>query len=389
MLGGYRRPCRRRDLCPMRIAETGRRDSAGPAGAGCAGPTFKSLLDTLDGLLLTGSQSNVAPARYGVASQRSWRDARSGARRAEFRADPCGRRRRRAAAGDLPRLPGDECRFRRQPAPEAARAARPHRSPRPFRAAGRCPIRYGASGRSACGGRSARACSAPITAMVNSVHWQGVDRLADGLAVEAVAPDGTIEAVRVADAGGFTLAVQWHPEHRPAENPVSRAIFAAFRCGGYETCRRAHRVKSDNGRSGNRKSWCSCWPSCRALGPRSARRAALTMLKKRDTIMAAAWPRRSRRRRGRCAIAASAATSTPTIHARSAAIRIAIPHMICVVEEVADLWALERSGAFRGRYHVLGGTLVAVPGRRAAGSVDRRAGCPRPRCGDASRSSWR
>jgi putative glutamine amidotransferase len=66
-------------------------------------------------------------------------------------------------------------------------------------------------------------------AMVNSVHWQGVDRLADGLAVEAVAPDGTIEAVRVAEAAGFTLGVQWHPEHRPTENPVSRAIFAAFR----------------------------------------------------------------------------------------------------------------------------------------------------------------
>jgi putative glutamine amidotransferase len=65
--------------------------------------------------------------------------------------------------------------------------------------------------------------------MVNSVHWQGVDRLGDGLAVEAVAPDGTIEAVRVSAARQFMLAVQWHPEHRPAENPVSRAIFAAFR----------------------------------------------------------------------------------------------------------------------------------------------------------------
>jgi putative glutamine amidotransferase len=66
-------------------------------------------------------------------------------------------------------------------------------------------------------------------AMVNSVHWQGVDRLGDGLTVEAVAPDGTIEAVRVTAAAEFALAVQWHPEHRPADNPVSRAIFAAFR----------------------------------------------------------------------------------------------------------------------------------------------------------------
>ena len=66
-------------------------------------------------------------------------------------------------------------------------------------------------------------------AMVNSVHWQGVDRLGAGLTVDAVAPDGTIEAVRVTDATAFALAVQWHPEHRPDENPVSRAIFAAFR----------------------------------------------------------------------------------------------------------------------------------------------------------------
>src|SRR3546814_8404250 len=37
--------------------------------------------------------------------------------------------------------------------------------------------------------------------------------------------------------------------------------------------------------------------------------------------------------------------------------------LLCVVEDVADLWALERSGAFRGRYHVLGGTLSAIDGR--------------------------
>lgn len=66
------------------------------------------------------------------------------------------------------------------------------------------------------------------TAMVNSVHWQGVDRLGKGLAVEALADDGTVEALRVENAPGFTLAVQWHPEHRHAENPVSRAIFGAF-----------------------------------------------------------------------------------------------------------------------------------------------------------------
>lgn len=67
---------------------------------------------------------------------------------------------------------------------------------------------------------------------VNSLHWQGIDRPGDGLAVEAVAPDGQIEAVRVAGVhgvdGGFALAVQWHPEWRFADDPPSLALFRAF-----------------------------------------------------------------------------------------------------------------------------------------------------------------
>jgi putative glutamine amidotransferase len=65
-------------------------------------------------------------------------------------------------------------------------------------------------------------------ATVNSVHSQGVDRLAAGLKVEAVADDGLIEAFTVAEAPGFTLAVQWHPEWKVLENQVSLAIFRAF-----------------------------------------------------------------------------------------------------------------------------------------------------------------
>jgi putative glutamine amidotransferase len=76
--------------------------------------------------------------------------------------------------------------------------------------------------------------------MVNSVHWQGVDRLGVGLEVEAVARDGTIEAVRVAGARAFALGVQWHPEHRPTENLVSQAIFAEFA----DAIRRRHRHRT-------------------------------------------------------------------------------------------------------------------------------------------------
>ncbi len=64
--------------------------------------------------------------------------------------------------------------------------------------------------------------------LVNSVHGQGVAKLAPGLRVEALAPDGLVEAATVRDARGFALGVQWHPEWRAAENELSRVIFQAF-----------------------------------------------------------------------------------------------------------------------------------------------------------------
>lgn len=64
--------------------------------------------------------------------------------------------------------------------------------------------------------------------MVNSLHSQGVDKLGEGLEVEALADDGLIEGFTVKDAPGFTLALQWHPEWKVLENPVSSAIFRAF-----------------------------------------------------------------------------------------------------------------------------------------------------------------
>ena len=63
---------------------------------------------------------------------------------------------------------------------------------------------------------------------VNSVHGQGVNRLASGLRVEAVAPDGLVEAFSVDAAPAFNLCVQWHPEWQAANNPVSMRLFRAF-----------------------------------------------------------------------------------------------------------------------------------------------------------------
>jgi len=63
---------------------------------------------------------------------------------------------------------------------------------------------------------------------VNSLHGQGVRALARGLRVEAVAPDGVIEAFSVPGTPGFNLCLQWHPEWQAEANPVSMQIFRAF-----------------------------------------------------------------------------------------------------------------------------------------------------------------
>jgi len=60
---------------------------------------------------------------------------------------------------------------------------------------------------------------------VNSVHYQAIDRLGEGLFVEAVSPDGVIEAISARDGPAWVLGVQWHPEWDDAVNPVSAACF--------------------------------------------------------------------------------------------------------------------------------------------------------------------
>jgi putative glutamine amidotransferase len=96
--------------------------------------------------------------------------------------------------------------------------------------------RYGPKHPIALSGELARIVGAD-TIMVNSLHGQAIERLAPGLVVEALAEDGTIEAVRVATLGsspgasrasGFACGVQWHPEWGFRDNPASVAIFRAF-----------------------------------------------------------------------------------------------------------------------------------------------------------------
>jgi recombination protein RecR len=97
------------------------------------------------------------------------------------------------------------------------------------------------------------------------------------------------------------------------------------------------------------------------LGPRSARRAALHLVKRRETLMqplAEALIAAAERVRA-CGICGNLDTEDPCALCRDTR---RDPQTICVVEDVADLWAIERSAAFRGRYHVLGGTLSALEG---------------------------
>jgi putative glutamine amidotransferase len=77
---------------------------------------------------------------------------------------------------------------------------------------------------------------------VNSLHGQGIDRLADGLIVEARAPDGLIEAVRVDNDDRFALAVQWHPEWRVRDNPFYTAVLERF--GAACRARAAQRINN-------------------------------------------------------------------------------------------------------------------------------------------------
>jgi len=97
------------------------------------------------------------------------------------------------------------------------------------------------------------------------------------------------------------------------------------------------------------------------LGPRSARRAALFLIKRREQIMeplAAALAAAAISVRP-CSLCGNLDTADPCAICRDPERDAAT---ICVVEDLADLWALERTGAFRGRYHVLGGTLSALDG---------------------------
>lgn len=189
-------------------------------------------LAALDGLLFTGSYSNVEPARYGAPASApgTLHDAaRDGTAlplmRAAIEAGVpvlaiCrGLQEMNVVFGGtlhplVHEVPGRADHRERKDAPLAEQYAPAH------------AVRLAEGGllRAALRARGVEAGEA----RVNSLHAQGIARLGDGLAVEATASDGLIEAIRVDAPDRFALGVQWHPEWRFAEDPLSTALLAAF-----------------------------------------------------------------------------------------------------------------------------------------------------------------
>jgi putative glutamine amidotransferase len=184
------------------------------------------LLAVVDGLLFTGAPSNVAPTYYGGA-------LRPGTALDEIRDATTLPLLRAAIAAGKPVLA--ICRGFQELNVALGGSLHQHLHEIPGRLDHREPanvardFEYGPAHPIVLvpGGVLARL-SGLTDAMVNSLHHQGVDKLAPGLRAEAHAPDGQIEAVSMPGAPAFLLGVQWHPEWRWAAWPLSRSIFEAF-----------------------------------------------------------------------------------------------------------------------------------------------------------------
>ncbi|HLW26761.1 MAG TPA: gamma-glutamyl-gamma-aminobutyrate hydrolase family protein [Kiloniellales bacterium] len=197
-------------------------------------PSLAELLDIpaalegLDGVVLTGSPSNVHPGHYGHAptpEHEPYDPQRDATTLTLIRA---------VLARGLPLLA--ICRGMQELNVALGGTLHPRVHELPGRLDHRRPasddldVQYGKR-HSIClapGGQLQSIAGGAKEVEVNSLHWQAIDRLADDLEVEATAPDGTIEAVRVRNAQGFALAVQWHPEYKVLEDPFSTALFRTF-----------------------------------------------------------------------------------------------------------------------------------------------------------------
>ena len=186
------------------------------------------VLATVDGLLFTGSYSNVEPHRYRAASSEpgTLHDAARDATTLPLI--------RAAITAGVPVLA--ICRGLQEmnvafggtlhQSVHAVSGLNDHRENK----ADSLDAQYAASHSIALapGGILQRLAGGAREARVNSLHGQGIARLGTGLMVEATAADGLIEAISFNDARAFALGVQWHPEWKYTDDPLSTAIFRAF-----------------------------------------------------------------------------------------------------------------------------------------------------------------
>lgn len=200
----------------------------------------EEILARVDGILFTGSPSNVEPHRYGgeTSAPGTWHDPERDA--TTLALIP------RAVAAGIPVL--GICRgFQEMNVAfggtlwQAVHDVEGHLDHRENKNAP-LDVQYGPAHdvELESGSMLAALAGGARRVRVNSLHSQGVRRLGEGLAVEARAPDGLVEAFRVERATAFALAVQWHPEWRVLADPVSHALFAAF---GAAACERAARQR--------------------------------------------------------------------------------------------------------------------------------------------------
>lgn len=185
------------------------------------------LLDCLDGLLFTGSPSNVHPTRYGHTPSEHYEPHDEARDAMAFQLIEA------ALEKGLPSL--FICRGFQElnaalggtlfPKLQEVEGRLDHRMPKDDDPDVRYGLRHSMS--FTPGGIFAQIAGA-TEIEVNSLHGQGIDAPAPGIEVEGLAPDGTPEAVTVKGAKRFALGVQWHPEYKPLENDFSTRLFRAF-----------------------------------------------------------------------------------------------------------------------------------------------------------------
>ena len=186
-----------------------------------------TLLSRLDGIMLTGSRSNVHPSLYGGPphAEGTWEDPeRDGMTLPLIRA---------AIARGVPLLA--ICRGYQEMNVALGGTLHQRLQDLPGRMDHSTPMQPSAKVRQGKAhwvrltpGSWLHRMAGQDMLAVNSLHNQGIDRLAPCLVTDAVAPDGTIEAMHMPDAPGFAVGVQWHPEYDFETDAVSRRIFAAF-----------------------------------------------------------------------------------------------------------------------------------------------------------------